>query len=170
VRKPVPSSFARETYFGITAMRFTNRDGISRYGRYRIIPAVGNDYLDQTAVTARGANFLFDELADRIASGPVKFRILVQLANEGDIVNDATVHWPQDRPLLELGTLVLTEPVWDDADEQRKIIFDPTPRVDGIDPSDDPLLELRAAVYLLSGRRRRAASEADVQAERKLAS
>jgi hypothetical protein len=32
--------------------------------------------------------------------------------------------------------------------------------VDGIDPSDDPLLELRAAVYLLSGRRRRAAPEA----------
>ena len=28
-------------------------------------------------------------------------------------------------------------------------------RVDGIEPSDDPLLELRAAIYLLSGRRRR---------------
>jgi catalase len=27
--------------------------------------------------------------------------------------------------------------------------------VDGIEPSDDPLLELRAAVYLISGRRRR---------------
>lgn len=168
--KPVASSFARETYFGITAMRFTNKDGMSRYGRYRIVPAVGNDYLDAATATARSANFLFDELADRVASGPVKFRILVQLANEGDIVNDATVHWPQDRPLLELGTVILTGPVWDDADEQRKIIFDPIPRVDGIDPSDDPLLELRAAIYLLSGRRRRAASETDVQAERKLAS
>jgi catalase len=31
--------------------------------------------------------------------------------------------------------------------------------VDGIEPSGDPLLELRAAVYLLSGRRRRAAPE-----------
>jgi catalase len=31
--------------------------------------------------------------------------------------------------------------------------------VDGIEPSADPLLELRAAVYLLSGRRRRAAPE-----------
>lgn len=168
--KPVPSSFARETYFGITALRFTNKDGISRYGRYRIVPAVGNDYLDEATATAKSANFLFDELADRIAAGPVKFWILVQLANDADIVNDATVHWSQDRPLLELGTVVLTEPVPADAEEQRKIIFDPIPRVDGIDPSDDPLLELRAAVYLLSGRRRRAASETDVQAERKLAS
>jgi catalase len=41
--------------------------------------------------------------------------------------------------------------------EQKRIIFDPIPRVDGIDPSADPLLELRAAIYLLSGRRRRAA-------------
>ena len=32
-------------------------------------------------------------------------------------------------------------------------------RVEGIDPSDAPLLELRAAVYLISGRRRRAAGE-----------
>jgi catalase len=29
--------------------------------------------------------------------------------------------------------------------------------VDGIEPSNDPLLELRAAVYLISGRRRRSA-------------
>ncbi len=43
-----------------------------------------------------------------------------------------------------------------DAHEQQCTIFDPVPRVDGIDASDDPLLELRAAVYLISGRKRRA--------------
>ena len=139
-------------------------------GRYRIVPEAGNDYLDAPTASARGANFLFDELTGRIASGPVKFRILVQLANAGDIVNDATIHWAEDRPLLELGSMVLTEPVWNDADEQKTIIFDPIPRVDGIDPSDDPLLELRAAIYLLSGRRRRAVSQADMQAQRKIAS
>jgi catalase len=61
--------------------------------------------------------------------------------------------------LFELGTIVLTEPVSDNDQEQKHIIFDPIPRVDGIDPSNDPLLELRAAVYLLSGRRRRAANK-----------
>jgi catalase len=59
--------------------------------------------------------------------------------------------------LLDLGALSLTQPVADDDHEQKQIIFDPIPRVDGIEPSDDPLLELRAALYLLSGRRRRAA-------------
>ncbi len=155
--KPVPSSFARESYFGVTAMRFTNKDGVSRFGRYRIAPEAGNDHLADAITSAKNANFLFDELAERIAKGPIKFRVLVQLANDEDTVDDATVHWPEDRTLLELGMVVLTEPASDNDREQKHIIFDPIPRVDGIDPSNDPLLELRAAIYLLSGRRRRAA-------------
>jgi catalase len=155
--KPAPASFARETYFGVTAMQFTNRDGVSRYGRYRILPEAGNQHLSAEETAAKDANFLFDEIAERIAAGPVPYKVAVQLAEEGDEVNDATIHWPADRELLEIGTLVLTEPVADNAAEQKHVIFDPIPRVDGIEPSDDPLLELRAAIYLLSGRRRRAA-------------
>jgi hypothetical protein len=51
----------------------------------------------------------------------------------------------------------LTTPVTDDAAAQMHLIFDPIPRLAGIEPSDDPLLELRAAIYLIRGRRRRAA-------------
>ena len=61
--------------------------------------------------------------------------------------------------MLELGTITLTAPVPDSAHEQKQIIFDPIPRLDGIAPSNDPLLELRAAIYLMSGRRRRAAPD-----------
>jgi catalase len=57
----------------------------------------------------------------------------------------------------ELGTVELTTLVTDDAAQQKHVIFDPIPRLAGIEPSDDPLLELRAAVYLISGRKRRAA-------------
>jgi len=157
--KPNPSSFARETYFGVTAMRFINKDGVSRYTRYRILPEEGNDFLDDAAAAKKTPNYLFDEIAERVAKGPIRFRVMVQLANEGDVVDDATIHWPEDRTQLELGTVELTQPVADNAHEQKQIIFDPIPRVDGIEPSDDPLLELRAAVYLISGRRRRAAPE-----------
>jgi catalase len=157
--KPAPSSFAREAFFGILAMRFLNKDGATRYGRYRIVPEAGVDHLTNAAVAAKSANFLFDELAERIAKGPIKFRIVAQLANPGDIVNDATEHWPEDRTLFDLGTIALSAPVANDAHEQQWTIFDPIPRVDGIEASDDPLFELRAAVYLISGRRRRAAAE-----------
>ena len=157
--KPAPASFAREAYFGVTAMRFTNQGGVSRYGRYRVLPEAGMEHLSKASAAGRGANFLFDELAERIGKGPIRYRLVAQLANEGDIVNDATEHWPENRTLFELGTITLKETVTGDAEEQRHIIFDPIPRVDGIEPSDDPLLELRAAVYLISGRRRREAGE-----------
>jgi catalase len=157
--KPCPSSFARETYFGVNAMRFTNKDGVSRYGRYRITPDAGNDHLDDATTKTKSANFLYEELTERIASGPISFQVLVQVANDDDVVDDATVHWAEDRPLIQLGKIVLDRPVSDNAHEQKKIIFDPIPRVDGIEASDDPLLELRAAIYLLSGRRRRQAPE-----------
>jgi catalase len=42
------------------------------------------------------------------------------------------------------------------------MIFDPIPRIDVVEPSDDSLLELCAAVYLLSGRRGRHAAGSQV--------
>ncbi len=155
--KPAPSSFARETYFGVTAFHFANINDETRFGRYRIVPLAGNEHLDAKAAAAKGHDYLFDELKERIAREPIEFRLLVQLADGGDVVNDATIHWPPEASVEELGKISLTQLVADNAAEQKQIIFDPIPRVDGITASADPLLELRAAVYLMSGRRRRAA-------------
>jgi catalase len=156
--KPIPTSFARESFFGVSAFRFTSADGTERVGRYRIRPAAGNEYLSPEAAAKKSPTFLMDELADRLQSGQVTYRIAVQLAGRDDEVNDATVTWPENREELEFGTITLTERVDELAPDMRKIIFDPRPGVDGISPTDDPLFEIRAALYLMSGRRRRAAS------------
>lgn len=156
--KPSPASFAREAYFGVTAFRFVNQRGVARYGRYRIVPDAGIDHLDDASAKSKDANYLFDEITHRIAAGPIGFNIQVQVANDGDVVDDATNHWPADRPIVPFGAVVLTAKAPDD-ELHRRIIFDPIPRVEGIEPSGDPLLELRAAIYLLAGRRRRQAVE-----------
>jgi catalase len=119
---------------------------------------LGNDFLTDEQVSRFSANYHFEELAERIAKGPIRFRIVVQLADAADTVDNATAHWPESREKVELGTIELTQVMPDTLVEQKQIIFDPIPRVDGIEPSADPLLELRAAIYLLSGRRRRAAT------------
>jgi catalase len=154
--KPSPVSFATEAFFGVTAFRFTNSDGVARYGRYRIVPGAGTSYLDDAMAKSKSENYLFEELERRIAKGAIRFDIQVQIANEGDVVDDATIHWPADRRVIDFGTVELTAKAPED-EEHRRLIFDPIPRVDGIEPSNDPLLELRAAIYLLSGRRRRQA-------------
>ncbi len=162
--KRFPSSFARDTYFGVTAFVFANAAGEERFGRYRIVPQEGNDYLSDPVVANLPPTYHFDEIVERVKKQPVRFKILVQIAAEGDVVDDATKHWPESRELLELGTVELRALVPDDVAEQKHIIFDPIPRVDGIEASADPLLELRAAIYLLSGRRRRAAKAEEVVA------
>jgi len=155
--KPFPSSLARQTYFAVTAFAFTNAAGEKKFGRYRILPEAGNDFLSDDKVATLSPDYHFDEIAARVGKGPVRFAIKVQVAEPGDITDDATVHWPESRALVDFGTVELNAAMSDSPAQQQHIIFDPIPRVEGIEPSDDPLLELRAAAYLLSGRARRAA-------------
>ena len=155
--KPIPTSFAHESFFSVSAFKFTNAQGASRFGRYRIVPVAGGEYLDDAAAAAKPANFLMDEIQQRVTKEPVKFLIKVQLAEDGDVTDDATVRWPESRKLITLGEIALTGVAADNPAEQQQIIFDPIPRVDGIEASADPLFEPRANVYLMSGRRRRSA-------------
>ena len=156
VPKPIPSTFARESFFAVSAFKFTAANGASRYGRYRILPELGNDYPDAAVSAAKSPDFLFDEIKQRIVRGPIRFNIVVQLAEAGDPTDNSTVRWPENRPKLTLGSLELRSLVPENDAAQRQIIFDPIPRVDGIESSEDPLFQPRADAYLLSGRRRRA--------------
>ena len=157
--KPIPTSFAREAFFAVTSFKFTNADGVSRHGRFRIRPEAGTEYLSGEAAAAKSESFLFDEIGERLAKEPVNFGVFVQMAEAADDLTDASTPWPERRTEIPFGTITLTARVDDQAPERQKIIFDPLPRIDGIDSSGDPLTQVRSDIYLLSGRRRRTASE-----------
>jgi len=156
--KPAPSSWAREEYFSVTAFKLVDGEGKGTYVRYKFVPEAGVDLLSSEELKSKGENYLLDELKERLAKGPVGFKLVAQVAEEGDVTDDATVHWPESRTVVELGHFTIETEVEDNAKEQKTIIFDPIPRVQGVEPSDDPLLEMRAAVYLISGKERRAAA------------
>ncbi len=153
--KPAPASFATEPYFGVNAFQFTNAEGKARYGRYQFRPDAGAKFLTADEAAGKPANYLIDELSDRLASGPATFRLVVQLAAEGDPVDDATAVWPDDRPVVELGVLSVSRKVADNDAAQRALGYDPLRLIEGIEASDDPLLELRSTVYAVSRRRRK---------------
>jgi catalase len=154
--KPIPTSFAREAFFAVTPFKFTNANGVSRHGRFRIRPEAGTEYLSDADAAAQSADFLVDEIGPRLATEPVKLGVFVQMAEPGDDVADASVPWPDSRPEIPFGTITLTARVDDQVPDRRRIIFDPVPRVEGIESSGDPLTDVRSDIYLLSGRRRRA--------------
>ena len=72
--KPIPTSFARESYFTVTAFEFINGDGGARFGRFRVRPEGGNDYLDAAAAAAKSPNFLMDEIAEKFQKALSSFR------------------------------------------------------------------------------------------------
>lgn len=91
-----------------------------------------------------------DELPQRIANGPVKFRLVAQLANDGDSTNDATAVWPDDREQLELGIISVDATSPEQIAAQRALLFNPISLPKGIEPSADPVLLFRPAAYAVS--------------------
>ena len=148
--RPAPVSFATLSFYGVNAFKFTNAKGESHYARYQIIPLAGEHALDAAAAEKAAPDYLMDELPKRIAKDPVKYRLLAQVAKEGDVVDDATVEWPADRERIELGVLTLTGAVADQIPAQKALLFNPLALPEGIEPSTDPVLMVRPAAYAVS--------------------
>ena len=53
---------------------------------------------------------LFDELAERMARGPVTFALTLELAEPGDCLTDPTQVWPAGRTQVVIGHLTLLAP------------------------------------------------------------
>lgn len=140
----------------MNAFKLIAADGSETCIRYRIIPKKGISHLEDAQVKDLAPGYLYDQIADVLPLGPT-FDLVAQVAEEGDVLDDCTIRWPDSRKIVTLGTISLDKVKDDNAAEQKKIIFDPVPRVQGIEPSDDPLIDVRAALYLISGRERRAA-------------
>lgn len=134
------------------------KDGKVTTLRYRIVPDVDEEHLDAEALKTKSLTYLFDELPERLRAGPIKFKLLAQIAEDDDVTDNATIIWPEERQIVELGTLKIDETISEEESrvQQKQIIFDPIPRIEGVEASDDPLLEVRASIYLISGKQRRA--------------
>ncbi|KAJ4293105.1 hypothetical protein N0V90_008387 [Kalmusia sp. IMI 367209] len=160
--KPSPVSFGTEKYFGVNAFVFVNGQGRRTAVRYRVEPQAGLQTLSAEELEGKDGNYLFDELATRLASEPIDFKLLAQIAEEGDVTDNATFIWPEERRVVELGEIKIEKKKSEEESlkEQKEVIFDPIPRVEGVEASDDPLLDVRANVYLISGRQRRGAEVA----------
>ncbi|KAI0173280.1 catalase-like domain-containing protein [Hypoxylon sp. FL1284] len=159
MEKLTPTSFAREMYYGVNAYKFIGRapEKEECYVRYRIVPEGGVEYLSRNEIQTKRENFLSEEVLERLETEGIKFSLMAQIAGPGDVVDDCTVRWPDRRQVVKLGEIELHAPSADQVRQQKYIIFDPIPRTEGIEPSADPLLDIRSGAYLFSGQERRQA-------------
>ncbi|KAL6835425.1 catalase-like domain-containing protein [Trichoderma camerunense] len=149
--RPFPASFAHQRHFVVNTFKFVAASGEETFVRYRIEPVLGVQELSAEEAAAEGPNYLYDGIVKMLDKGPVQFKLTAQIAEEGDITSDPLVKWPETRKVIELGTISLVDVLNDNAAQQKYIIFDPIPRIDGVEASDDQLLQYRAGAYLISG-------------------
>lgn len=141
-------SFTERTYYPIHAYGWRDAEGNLSWVRYRFVPQPGG----APAGTYDGRDRLFDEMAARLAVGPVRFDVRLQVAGDGDDPHRPTSVWKHARELLG-GTIEVTEEV-PDAETDGPVVFDPARVVDGIELSDDPILLFRPSAYSESIARR----------------
>jgi catalase len=151
VSAPPPASYTRCGYNGIHAFRWVNGGGEARFVRFRWEPEAGVETLSQDEAREQGPDYLQTDLLEAL---PAAFRLVVQLAEPGDAVDDPTAAWPEERERVEVGRLEVTGP-----EEQRErdgdiLVFDPIRVTDGIELSDDPILHFRPRAYSVSVARR----------------
>jgi catalase len=154
---PPLASFLQAEYFAIHAFRLVAADGTARYGRYRWAPDLGVATLTSEEAEARDRDYLRDDLLARLADGPASFTLHVQLAAEGDDPSDPTTEWPADRDSIVAGRLEISGPVDDEEHACERLLFDPTRLCDGIETSDDLVLNARPQAYAVSSKRRKKA-------------
>jgi catalase len=152
-QKPPPVSYATLSYYGVSTFKFTNAHGVSRYGRYRIIPEAGEHVLTAEQAKQAPAGYLADEIRQRTARAPVRFHMLVQLSEPGDKLEDPSIAWPETRKTIEVGVIEITSVAADSDAEQRSLMFMPTALPAGIEAAD-PMIAARSASYPVSYARR----------------
>jgi len=118
-------------------------------------PVEGEKSLTEDELKAKPDQFYIEELKTRLTAKPAEFDFFVQLAEQGDDLLDPTVTWPDTRKTVPMGRLTVSAAMsGKQGDTCNKAIFNPTLLADGIEPSDDPILQVRAAACAVSAMRR----------------
>lgn len=157
---PPTAGFADSTFRSLNAFYFVNGAGTRTPVRWSLDPL---QPLQTPQPASKNPDWLFDNLIRNMASGPLRWRLLLTVAEPGDNLRDATIAWPEQRRVIDTGTVVLERIETEAAGNARDINFDPMVLPSGIEPSEDPLLPARSAVYSASLRRRAGTSGAAPQ-------
>jgi catalase len=145
-------SYATCRFYGVHAFRFLDADGGERHVRYTWEPEAGDRRIGGGDAKARGRDYLQQDLARRLAKGPIRYALELQVATPGDNVANPAERWPAERERVRAGTLELV--AVDDDSDRGVLVFDPTRVTDGIELSADPVLRFRRDAYSESVSRR----------------
>ncbi len=153
---PWTGSYAEERYNSLNSFILIDNSGAEHAVRWSLLPAAQPIPISPDDLAKRGPNFLEQEIAERVRGGPLRWTMVVTVANPGDPTADPSKAWPEDRRTIEVGTLTVQQIQPERDGPCRDINFDPTVLPTGIRTSDDPFPAARSSTYAKSFDRRTA--------------
>jgi len=153
---PWTGSYAENRFNGLNAFIFVDNSGAEHAVRWSLLPAAQPVPVSPDDLAKRGPNFLEEEIAERVRGGPLRWTMVVTVANPDDPTADPSKAWPEDRRAVDVGTLTVEEIQPERDGPCRDINFDPTVLPSGMRTSDDPFPAARSSVYAKSYDRRTA--------------
>ena len=149
-KREVTSGFANSTFNSLNAFRFIDAAGASVPVRWSVVPVQSVAANAAEPPEAGDENYLFDDLIAQIAQHPRQWRLIVTIGQAGDPTNDATQPWLEGRQQVDAGKVTIDRASSEDGGRCNAVNYDPLVLPAGIEPSDDPLLSARSAVYARS--------------------
>jgi catalase len=149
-----PVSYANSPFFGIHTFKFIGKDDKVTMVRWRFVPRDGEKNLTDEEMKNPPKEFLQTALFERVKRGPIHWDMIVSVGEPGDPVTNPTLLWPANRKEFRAGTLTLTDAMPQEQAPSYGINFDPLVMADGIEATDDPILQFRSPTYGLSYSRR----------------
>jgi len=76
-------------------------------GRLQVDPIAAGSKLTDDEVPTQSPNFLDNDIRERVSQAAVKMRLLFQIADPGDAIDDISAPWPEGRSMVNLGEISL---------------------------------------------------------------
>lgn len=151
---PWNNSWANTRFNGIHSFRVINRDGETHFVRWWMRPRQPLVELTPAQRVSADEDYFSEDLAGRLAQGPIEWDLILTVAQAGDPIDDPSQMWATGRREVVAGTLSITRSEPQATGPCRDMNYDPTIVPAGIRPSDDPILAARSAAYSESFNRR----------------
>lgn len=151
---PWTDSWASTDYHSVHSYLLVDAQGRRTPVRWTFVPAAEATSMDGEQRRNAAPDHLTREMQQRLARGPVRWDMQLQLAGPDDDINDPSTPWPESRERRRAGSLWLEALQPEQGNACAAVNFDPTVVPQGVALSDDPILAVRSAVYAQSWNRR----------------
>lgn len=154
----IPASYREMQGSGVNTYKLVNAESRTVLTKFHFRPRLGVRNLTHSeaeAIQARNFNHATQDLYDAVERGKfLEWEMAIQVMDDHEQAEldcdplDVTKLWPEDRfPLLPVGRVVLDRNAVDDHNDVEQVAFGTGVLVDGIDFSDDKLLQGRTFAY-----------------------